>query len=263
MNQLAILTDVTRCTGCGECVEACRRINDTGPDAPWAWQRHPEDVSSSRWTTLVRTSGRSVRLHCRHCLDPACAAACPVGALERTASGAVTYDPSICMGCRYCMVACPFGLTRYEWESPTPRVRKCILCHDRIVSGELEQPACTAACPERATVFGTREALLDEAWSRIRRHPDRYVPHVWGQEEVGGTSVLYLSDVPLDEAGWPATLDDRARPPAAREVLHTVPYTFGGVVVVMAGIHWSLRRRQEVAAAEGTDDRSSDEGSGS
>jgi formate dehydrogenase iron-sulfur subunit len=165
----------------------------------------------------------------------------------------VTYDASICMGCRYCMVACPFGLTRYEWESPTPRVRKCILCHDKIVSGELEQPACTAACPVGATLFGDREALLREAKDRIRRHPGRYLPHVWGEREVGGTSVLYLSDVPLDTAGWPADLDERARPPEARRVLHTVPYTFAGVVAVMGAVHWSLRRREEVAAAEGHD----------
>ena len=260
MSQLAILTDVTKCIGCAACVDACKRTNGTGGDAPYRWERDPEDVSSHRWTTLVRTHGRSVRLQCRHCLDPSCAAACPVGALHRSESGAVVYDASICMGCRYCMVACPFGLTRYEWESPTPRVRKCILCYDRIRSGELEQPACTAACPEGATVFGERDALLREAQDRIRRHPGRYLPHVWGENEVGGTSVLYLSDVPLDSAGWPDDLGDRARPPQARRVLHTVPYTFGGVVAVMGAIHWSLRRREEVAAVEGCD---TDEGGGS
>jgi formate dehydrogenase iron-sulfur subunit len=149
------------------------------------------------------------------------------------------------------MMACPFRMTRYEWDSPTPRVRKCILCHDRILAGELDQPACTAACPTEATVFGERDSLLAEAHRRIAERPDLYIDHVWGEHEVGGTSVLYISDVDLADAGWPARLDARRRPELAREVLHTVPYTFVGVAALMAGVHWSLERRAKVAAAEG------------
>ena len=204
MSAWAILTDVTRCIGCEECVAACQRTNATGDDAPRSWQGSPEDLSSTRWTTIVSAPrGRSVRVHCRHCLEPACASACPVGALHRTPEGAVAYDPAICMGCRYCMIACPFQMTRYEWSSANPRVRKCILCYDRIRRGELKEPACTAACPTKATVFGDRDALLAEARRRIADEPGRYVHHVWGEHEVGGTSVLYLSDVDLSTAGWP------------------------------------------------------------
>ena len=154
-----------------------------------------------------------MRVQCRHCLDPACAAACPVGALYTTESGAVAYDADICMGCRYCMVACPFRMTRYEWDSPMPRVRKCILCHDALKSGELDQPACTAACPTKATIFGERDALLAEARRRIEAAPDKYIHHIWGEHEVGGTSVLYISDVELTAAGWP---EQAARPRRAR-----------------------------------------------
>lgn len=249
---MAILTDVTRCIGCEECVTACQRINHTGVDAPHRWQMSTRDVSSSRWTTLAVTDeGRWVRVHCRHCLDPGCAAACPVGALHKTPEGPVAYDPEICMGCRYCLMACPFRLTRYEWNSPTPRVRKCVLCYDKIKAGQLEQPACTAACPTEATIFGSRPELLAEARRRIASRPDVYLDHVWGEHEVGGTSVLYISDVDLGDAGWPHTLDDGARPVQARRVLHTVPYTFAGVAALMYGIHWTWERRQLVADAEG------------
>ncbi len=260
MKHFAILTDVTRCIGCEACVAACQQTNDTGPDVARRWAPDPTALSSSRWTTITRTEqGRFVRVHCRHCLEPACAAACPVGALHRTAEGPVVYNSEICMGCRYCMIACPFRMTRYEWSSAVPKVRKCILCYQKITAGELAQPACTAACPTQATVFGERDELLAEAHRRLAASPARYIQHVWGEHEVGGTSVLYISDVPLDGAGWPARLDDVPRPRLAREVLGTVPWTFTGVAAACYGIHWTLERRKKVAAAEG-DAESHDEG---
>jgi formate dehydrogenase iron-sulfur subunit len=249
MRSFAILTDVTRCIGCEECVAACKRANATGDDdAPWKWQGGATDLSSTRWTTIVRTEGRYVRVHCRHCLDPACAAACPVGALHTTESGAVTYDADICMGCRYCLVACPFRMTRYEWDSPVPRVRKCVLCHDQIAAGQRTEPACTSACPTGATIFGEREALLAEARRRIEAEPGMYVNHIWGEHEVGGTSVLYISDVDLQAAGWPAQLPRHPVPQLATRVLGTVPATFLTVGAAMAGIHWVIRRRDTLAA---------------
>jgi formate dehydrogenase iron-sulfur subunit len=160
----------------------------------------------------------------------------------------VIYDAGICMGCRYCMMACPFGMTRYEWESANPRIRKCIMCYDKVVGGELKQPACTAACPKEATIFGERDALLAEAWRRINAEPDKYVQHVWGEHEVGGTSVLYISDVDLKSAGWPTNLDDERRPELARKVLHTVFPTFFSVALGMYGLHWIIERRQKLAA---------------
>jgi formate dehydrogenase iron-sulfur subunit len=249
MTSFAILTDVTRCIGCEECVAACKRANATGDeDAPWKWQGEASDLSSTRWTTIVRTEGRPVRLHCRHCLDPACVAACPVGALHTTDTGAVTYDAAICMGCRYCLLACPFRITRYEWDSPVPRVRKCVLCYDQITAGQRTEPACTSACPTGATIFGEREGLLAEARRRIEAEPGKYVNHIWGEHEVGGTSVLYISDVDLEAAGWPAELPRHPVPQLATRVLGTVPATFLTVGAAMAGIHWVIRRRDRLAA---------------
>jgi formate dehydrogenase iron-sulfur subunit len=263
MKSYAILTDVTRCIGCEECVAACKRTNGlSDQDAPWRWQGKATDLSATRWTTIERTAeGRYVRVHCRHCLDPACAAACPVGALRKTAEGAVAYDPDICMGCRYCMVACPFRMTRYEWDSPVPRVRKCILCYEKLQAGELTEPACTAACPREATIFGEREALLAEARRRIETGGGRYLRHIWGEHEVGGTSVLYISDVDLAAAGWPDSLPGHDVPELAHQVLNTVPMTFVTVGGLMTGIHWVVKRRQKLAAEAAVAGRSAMTGS--
>jgi formate dehydrogenase iron-sulfur subunit len=251
MRSFAILTDVTRCIGCEQCVEACKKANHTGEDEPWPWQGDPTGLSSSRWTTVVRgPRGRYVRVHCRHCLEPACASACPVGALHRSPEGPVVYDPTICLGCRYCMVACPFRLTRYEWASAAPRVRKCFMCYEGVASGRMSQPACTAACPTQATIFGERDALLAEARHRIRANPGRYLPHVWGEHEVGGTSVLYISDVDLGTAGWPATLRDEPYPELTQPPLRLVPGTFLGVGAAMFGLSWIIGRRQKLAGGE-------------
>ena len=250
MKSFAILTDVTQCIGCEDCVAACKKANHTGADdAPWPWQSGASGLSSTRWTTIERApEGRFVRVHCRHCLDPGCAAACPVSALRVTGEGAVAYDPSICLGCRYCLMACPFVMTRYEWESANPRVRKCILCYDEIKAGRLRQPACTEKCPTQATIFGEREALLTEARRRISAEPGKYLDHIWGEHEVGGTSVIYISDVDLTTAGWPARLSEAPVPELATRVLNTVPATFLSVGVAMAGINWVVRRRQALAA---------------
>jgi formate dehydrogenase iron-sulfur subunit len=248
MKSMAILTDVTRCIGCEECVLACRRTNGTGVDEPWRWQRSAEDLSESRWTTIVPAGGNHfVRVHCRHCLEPACASACPVGALHRTPEGPVAYDADLCMGCRYCMIACPFMMTRYEWSSATPRVRKCILCYDKVKSGELAQPACTAACPTQATIFGDRDALLAEAHARIAASHGRYIDHVWGEREVGGTSVIYISDVDLAAAGWPAGLRQSSYPALTHAALATVPWTFASVGAAALGLSWIIDRRRRLA----------------
>lgn len=249
MKAMSILTDVTLCVGCERCVAACKKTNHTGRDRPWPWQRKIDDLSASRWTTLIRVPGeRHVRQQCRHCLEPACVSACPVGALQKKPEGPVVYDPKICMGCRYCMMSCPFGIPRYLWSEAVPYIRKCTLCYPKISSGTLLEPACTQACPTGATRFGTRDALLEEAHRRIREEPGRYLDRVWGESEVGGTSVLYISDVPLDAPGLQKDLGSASLPLKTWAALRQVPGTFLGVGACMYGLYWIIERRQRLAS---------------
>src|SRR4030065_53194 len=149
----AILTDVARCRGCEKCVEACVKANNLGEYKPGAEQSMREvgdGLSAKRWTAVVsRSEQHFVRKQCRHCLDPACVSACPVGAMQKSPEGPIIYDKSICMGCRYCMMACPFGIPRYDWASAVPYVNKCTMCHTRLTEGKL--PACVQACPPKGT----------------------------------------------------------------------------------------------------------------
>lgn len=260
MSTMAILTDVTKCIGCEECVSACKRVNDTGEDKLWRWREKIDDLSSTRWTTIIkRENNHYVRKQCRHCLEPACVSVCPVGAMQKTPEGPVIYDGKICLGCRYCMMACPYGVPRYTWEQPVAFVRKCILCYHKIKSGELTQPACTSACPTNATIYGDRDTLLAEAHRRIKENPDKYIDKVWGEHEVGGTSVLYISDISLDFLGWKKDLGDKPLPIYTWKALRKVPPLFFGMGAAMYGIYWIIERRQKLAGEKAKEEKSHDE----
>lgn len=240
----AILTDVTRCVGCLECVAACKREYGLEYDVPRTWQNN-DGLSARNWTSVLqKDTNRFVRKQCRHCLEPACASACPVGALHKTDLGPVVYDRDKCLGCRYCMMACPYAIPRYDWAETIPYVRKCILCYDRIANGQ--QPACTAACPYEATVFGDRDALLAEARRRIAAHPQKYIDHIWGEHEVGGSSVLYISDIDLGFLCYQPNLQT-VLPRTTETAMKSVPYAFVGMGGAMLGLHWIIKRREKLA----------------
>jgi formate dehydrogenase iron-sulfur subunit len=242
-----ILTDTTRCVGCEACVEACREENGLGPDVPRRWKRRIDDLSSTRYTTLVRRPGnRFVRQQCRHCLKPACVSACLVGALQKTEQGPVIYDNDRCMGCRYCMLSCPYGIPRYDWEAAVPFVRKCTLCATRLSAGR--EPACTEACPEQATIFGPRDELLREAHRRLQSDPARYRDQVVGEHEIGGTSVIYISDIALDFLAFKPELGEQPLEDRTWSALSKVPPLMLGVTGLMAGVWWVSGRRQRIAA---------------
>jgi formate dehydrogenase iron-sulfur subunit len=249
---MAILTDVTRCTGCEACVTACQEHNDLPRERAWRWLHRIDDLSHARWTTLRRLrDDRFVRRQCRHCIDPECVSVCIVGALQKTKEGPVTYDRDLCIGCRYCMIACPWEIPRYSWEETVPFIQKCDLCHDRVTK-EGRVPACVEACPEEATIFGERQELLDEAHRRLEQEPDRYIQKVWGEHEVGGTSVLYISDVDLNLTDLDAPVGDHdPLPHRTTRILHQMPLAFLGMAGVMYGLHWIIRRRQQ-RLAEGS-----------
>lgn len=237
----ALLIDITRCIGCRGCVSACKEAHHLPPgDAD-------SELSASALTALVDVSDElHVRRLCMHCLTPSCASVCPVKALRRSDAGPVTYDAARCLGCRYCMVACPFGVPRYEWHSAAPAVRKCDLCAERGARGE--PSACAAICPTEATVWGEREELLREARRRIAQSPQTYVPHVYGEHEVGGTSVLFLSPVPFEQLGM-RTLGAQPLPELTWMALEKVPgvVTIGGAM--LSAVWWITHRREEVAQA--------------
>lgn len=241
----AILTDTTKCIGCRECVIACKKENQLEPDFPRRWERE-DGLSARNWTSIIdRPEGRYVRKQCRHCLEPACTSACPVGALRKTPAGPVVYDPRKCMGCRYCMMACPYGIPRYDWDQPVPYVRKCTLCYESRIKLDRE-PACTEACPTKATIFGEREELIRVARNRIQEHPGRYIDRVWGEREIGGTSVLYISDIDLSFLSRGEQLGDQPLPERTELAMNVVPFTFVGVAAAMAGIRWIIERRMKL-----------------
>jgi len=237
-----ILTDLTKCIDCKACVWACKDRNAL-PREDGAAQ-----LSATTWTCLERHGGTTVRRQCMHCLDPACASVCPVGALKKTPDGAVVYHAERCIGCRYCMVACPFSIPKYEWDKSQPLVRKCQLCHEKRRAGG-RQPACTSVCPTGATRFGERDRLLEEARQRIRNEPDRYVDHIYGLSEAGGTSVLYLSSVPFGRLGFQVNLQVDPYPRLTWSVLSKLPNVVGVGGVLLVGIWWIIRRRQELSGA--------------
>lgn len=224
-HSVGVLVDMTLCVGCRQCEYACRKANGIDPgdlesyedESVFADQRRP---STDSFTVINRhgTSDAPVhaKLNCMHCNHPACVSACIVGALEKQPNGAVTYDAWKCMGCRYCMVACPFQLPVYEYDDAlTPRIRKCQFCFDRLRGGDL--PACVDRCPRQAMVYGQRSELIALAHERIAKHPEQYVDHVYGEHEVGGTAWLYLSPTPFEEAGFLKL--GMAAPPALTEAI--------------------------------------------
>jgi formate dehydrogenase iron-sulfur subunit len=240
----ALLVDVTRCVGCRLCMEACadaHGIVDSDLES--------QTLSATNLTVVQEVGDLNVRRLCMHCLEPSCASACPVAALHKRADGPVVYDASRCLGCRYCMVACPFSVPKYQWNSAVPAVAKCDLCATRLDRGQL--PACVEACPAEAIVFGTREELLAEAHRRIAESPDNYYPAVYGESEAGGTSVLILSPVPFAELGLRTDLAHDPLPHLTAAALHRVPgiVTVGGAA--LWAIWWITQRREEVARAEG------------
>lgn len=250
---IAILVDVTRCTGCNQCVDACTKANisSTHYTVP---QSMPDGLSANQLTSIVMSpEGRFVRKFCRHCLEPACVSVCPVGAMYKTPQGAVVYDGKKCMGCRYCMMACPYGIPRYQWDSAVPLIQKCTFCYDRLKDGLL--PACVEACPYDVLTFGERDQLLTLAHQRLQEFPDLYLPTVYGEHDAGGTSVLYISDTPLDFLrlnGYQRNPSEQALPELSWAWLNKVPSLSLATTGLMTGLFWIIGRRIQAEENRGT-----------
>ena len=207
----AMLNDCTKCIGCRGCQSACKKTHEqlgleqTGRDSRYDM---PLDINADNLTVihLYKESDDNwsyVKKQCLHCNEPSCESVCPVAAFHKRDDGVVSYDKDKCIGCRYCLVACPFNAPTFEYDTPTPKVQKCDFCKDnRLAKGE--EPVCASVCPRGAIKFGKRGDLLKEAKRRIKNNPNQYNTHVYGESEIGGTSVLYLApkDISFADLGY-------------------------------------------------------------
>ena len=235
---VGLLYDTTKCIGCKACVVACKEANNLPADTDgYGGGLYDAPDSLNQYTKNVIQLYKDgdeqsfVKKQCMHCIDPACVGACMLGALHKQTNGVVTYDVSKCVGCRYCETVCPFNVPKFEWAKTTPRIVKCELCKDRLAEGK--EPACTAVCPRGAVVYGRYTSLLDEAHKRLADNPGKYVPKVYGEHELGGTQVLYLSHVPFESLGFRFNQTDGV-PKLQQSVTHGVYKGFAAPVALYA-----------------------------
>lgn len=257
--RFGMLTDITRCIGCRRCEEACNRENNLpDPAVPFEDKSVFEEkrrTDAQTYTVVNRyadpKTGEPVytKIQCNHCTEPACASACPVGALKKSPEGPVIYNEAVCIGCRYCMTACPFYIPAFEYhDTTTPAIQKCFMCSERLAEGKV--PACATECPVEAITFGKRSDLLKIARERIRAHPEKYIDHIYGEREAGGTDWLYLSGVPFRELGFPEGLGEKPLPELTRGFLSAVPVVLVTWPAVLGGLYLFNRQRRQ-----GSDDK--------
>ena len=261
------LMDLTACVGCRKCEQVCNQVHSLPPpELPFD---DPRPLESKRRPTATaftivnryyagKRDERNhliptfVKVQCMHCQDPGCVSACIVGALTKKDNGATHYDASKCIGCRYCMVACPFQIPAYEYSDPLfPRVRKCTFCYERIIK-EGGKPACAAICPVEGITFGKRKQILEVARQRLENDPGRYLNRIYGEAEVGGTSWLYISGEPFEKLGF---LDLPGRPiPHLSETIQHGIFTYMwsplSLFAVLGGIMWNINRKQITGESE-------------
>ena len=255
-----VLFDSTRCIGCRKCEEGCNKVNELpGPDQAFSDLSvlDTERRTTFKAYTVVNRYDNAAgskqpvynKVQCNHCLEPACASVCFVKAFSKNESGAVIYDETVCVGCRYCMIACPFEIPAYEYDSAfNPRVRKCTMCHPRVVKGLL--PGCVEACPTEALTYGRREDLLRIGRERIRKFPERYVDHIYGEKEMGGTSWLHLSAIPFKDIGMREDLGTTPAPKLTSGALSVVPMVAGLWPVLLGGVYAINKRREKIEKQE-------------
>ena len=276
------LVDITNCIGCRACQVACKQWNDRPGEEttlePDLGFQNPV-VLSAKTLTLIKydeipdeQAPGGLRLvnsmwRCLHCLEPACVSSCPTTALERKPDGPVVYSEDQCIGCRYCMWACPWGVPSADWDTRSPKIHKCTHCADRCDQpapaarndqpltyeegqaflNAVQVPACVKACPADALVYGDRDEMLAEARRRMAARPGRYVDHIYGEKEAGGTSVLYLSAVPFEKLGFP-DVGEKSYPGFSKAALHAVPPAVMAVGALLGGTYAFLKRRTAAIA---------------
>lgn len=226
-HRVGVLVDTTKCIGCRTCERSCAKAHGfpepefdlkTGYDTP-------RTMTVTQWTAVNRYQTDKGRVfakkQCMHCSQPACTAACPTRAMYKTAQGPVIWRGEKCIGCRYCMISCPFDVPKFEFGSAVPKIQKCFLCWEKLQKDE--QPACTKDCPTKTLLFGDRSELIELAKGRIYEKPDKYYHEIYGEHEVGGTEWIYLSSVPFDQLAFRTDLGTTAYPEYTKQFLYSVP----------------------------------------
>ncbi len=242
----SMLYDASLCVGCRACQTACKRRADLPheTDAQNLYEM-PRYLSADTWTIIQLYQDENeqsfVKHQCMHCIEPACVSVCPVAALEKTENGPVVYHGERCIGCRYCMAACPFGIPKSQWEEPLPLIQKCDFCADRQANGE--EPACGEACPTGALIFGKRKEMLGTAKGRLAADPS-FVQHIYGETEAAGTSMLYISKVAFDKLGFPEVADTNFAKITWPYML-AVPGVVGVMVTLSTAIYFITRRKNK------------------
>jgi len=234
-----VLVDLTRCIGCRGCQVACKSWNERSVSKTFldGTFTNPPELNSDTYTRIAFIEQEKnsmpvwsfIKNQCMHCKDPACLSACPVGAFSQTPEGAVIYNFNRCIGCRYCMVACPFNIPKYEWRSTSPWIRKCTFCSDRLTAEKI--PACIKVCPTNVMQFGQYDEIVKEAEKRLKENPGKYVDHIYGKEEAGGTSWIYLSAIPFEQLGFNTRIPNVKLPKLTWNMLSEIPVKVGALVV--------------------------------
>ena len=252
---VGVLVDTTRCIGCRSCEVACsithnNFVPDTKSDNALEQRR---DTSDKQYTVVNRFNTEKgeifVKRQCMHCWQAACVSMCLVNAMYKTREGPVTWNGDKCLGCRFCMVACPFDIPKAEYRSWNPRIMKCTMCYERLQDGK--KPACVEACPTDTLMFGQKRELMEIARHRVYSHPDKYVHHIYGENEAGGTGWLYLSAVPFEQIGFRVDLGTTPYPEHTKNFLVSVPLILFGVPALLLGLSELTDRKKEVRESQG------------
>jgi Fe-S-cluster-containing dehydrogenase component len=243
----AILYDSTLCAGCQGCEWECALEHGLpDPDLEDIPEVGKIRTTNENRRTVINVFSTSkgevyVKNSCKHCNQPACSTACLTKAMYKTEEGPVIWRDKKCMGCRYCMVSCPYDVPKFDYHSSNPDIVKCDMCWDRVKEGKL--PACVEGCPAGALTFGTRREMIAEARKRINDNPDMYYDHIYGEHEAGGTGLLYLSPVPFEELGFKTSVMNKPYPELTKGFLYSVPAIFVLWPAMLLGLHKATSRK--------------------
>ena len=255
-DRMGVLVDTTVCIGCRNCEWACKNAHRMVTDSVDSYEdqsvfkikRRPDETSLTvvnQYSIPSKTKPVYVKVQCMHCDHPACVSACIVGAFSKEETGAVVWDTDKCIGCRYCMVACPFQVPAFEYfEALRPNILKCDFCKTRTTEGL--RPACVDICPVEAMTYGPRAELIRVARERIKKNPDRYINHIYGETEVGGTSWMYLAGEEFTNLDFPQ-LGKNLAPGVSESIQHGIFAYFVPPVslyALLGGLMWIFKNRK-------------------